>query len=547
MTSRMFYRRARGALVIGSLLLAMGSLGCESEFNQTLNEPLDIVGPYESNGSLVYVNRTQGELLRLDAVKENGVPRLEIDRAVTGLDPGVVQLSPDGQTLFVVNREDETLSVVDLSGDELEVTTLELNAAYDVLTLDPRGDFLLLSFSGATQDNVIARNVNQIGIIDLTQSELSARFVTLASRARELVFADPFELGGEEQRLVAALSVSEVTLIDLLVDVDDPENQLREVPLTISEADAVRTPTQAVFDVTPSEDLPDTINLYVLTQGDSDVTQISVQPSVREDALFKFNISVNQLAAGNRPTNMALLELPERGTRLLTTSGNAPQFTLVDVASGESSTFSLPMNVAAQGIELYTATEAAGEELTQELRVLAWSSQTEVVSVIRPETIAISADQPTLGRSVEAIRLERAPVRVELDESAARERAVVFHAGLTGGFTVLDLRDNRDIPIQGYSLADIAFDGQLAFGVFTGTENFGVFDLETGQPTVFDLPDIGQKIVVDGEDGLIVVQHAADTGHFTVLDATEPTPENAIVVRDLFLYNVLDEEIPDAN
>jgi hypothetical protein len=148
---------------------------------------------------------------------------------------------------------------------------------------------------------------------------------------------------------------------------------------------------------------------------------------------------------------------------------------------------------------------------------------------------------------VQAIRLERAPVRVELDEAAARERAVVFHAGLTGGFTVLDLRDNRDIPIQGYSLSDITFDGQLAFGVFTGTENFGVFDLETGQPTVFDLPEIGQQIAVDSEDGLILVQHEARTGYFTVLDATEPTPENAIVVRDLFLYNIIDQELPDAN
>ena len=74
-----------------------------------------------------------------------------------------------------------------------------------------------------------------------------------------------------------------------------------------------------------------------------------------------------------------------------------------------------------------------------------------------------------------------------------------------------------------------------------------MFDLETGQPTVFELPEIGQQITVDTEDGLILVQHEARTGHFTVLDATEPTPENAIVVRDLFLYNIFDQELPDAN
>ena len=292
------FRHARSALkMLVAGMLVFASIGCQSEFNETWNASLDIVGPFESNGDFIYVNRTLGEVLRVDGVKEDGSPKIELDRAKTGARPGSVKLSPDGQTLFVVNRDDETLSVVDLSGDDLEVTTLELNNAYEVLTLDPRGEYLLLSFSGVAQEGVIARNVNQIGIVDLTQNELSARFVTLASRARALIFADPFELGGEEQRLVAALSDSEVTLIDLLVGAEDPENQLREIPLTISEADAIRTPTKAVFDVTPSEDLPDTINLYVLTQGDDDVTQISVQPSVREDALFKFNISVNQLAS----------------------------------------------------------------------------------------------------------------------------------------------------------------------------------------------------------------------------------------------------------
>lgn len=540
---RLATRLAALTLISGALL----SVGCEHEFNETWNQPLDIAGPFVTNGDLLYINRTLGEVLRLDATKEGDKLGLEIDRVPTGERPGSVATSADGSTLFVVNKDDETLTIVDLTAEELEAKTLELNSAYDVLTVDPRGDFLLLSFSGITEEGVIARNLNQLGIVDLRGGEPEAKFVTLASRARELIFADPFELGGEEQRLVASLSTSQVTIIDLLADQDDPENLLREVPLTLSEADTPRTPIQAIFDVTPSEDLPDTINLYLLTANSNDITQIAVRPSVREDSIFKFNLSVNQLAAGTNPGAMTLLEMPGRGTRLLTTNQRSPQFTIIDVSSGHGATFALPMDAPADSIKTYTATQASGGELVEELRVLAYTSSSTIVSVIRPETIAISADQPTLGRSVEAIRLERAPQRIELDEAAAKERAVVFHSGLTGGFTVLDLRDNRDIPIQGYSLTDIFFDGQLAFGVFSGTQHMGVFDLETGQPTVFDLPLLGESIAVDDKDGLLVVQHEGATGVFTILDATEPTPENAIILRDVFLQDVLDKELPDAN
>lgn len=540
---RLATRLAALTLLGGAIL----SAGCENDFNETWNRPLDIVGPFVTNNDLLYINRTFGEVIRLDATKEGDTISLEIDRAPTGRRPGAVATSADGSTLFVVNKEDETLTIVDLTRDDLEPQTLELNSAYDVLTVDPRGDFLLMSFSGVTEQGVIARNLNQLGIIDLRGAEPEAKFVTLASRARELIFADPFELGGEERRIVASLSASQVTIIDLLVDQDDPENLLREIPLTLSEADTPRTPKQALFDVTPSEDLPDTVNLYLLTENTDDITQIAIRPSVREDSIFKLDLSINQLAAGHNPGAMTLLEMPSRGTRLLTTNQSSPQFTIIDVSSGHGATFALPMDAPARSIKTYTATHASGGELVEELRVLAYTPSSTIVSVIRPETIALSADQPTLGRSVEAIRLERAPQRIELDEAAAKERAVVFHSGLTGGFTVLDLRDNRDIPIQGYSLTDIFFDGQLAFGVFSGTRHMGVFDLETGQPTVFDLPELGRSIAVDDEDGLLLIQHEGPTGVFTLLDATEPTPDDAVIIRDVFLRDVLDKELPDAN
>ena len=160
---------------------------------------------------------------------------------------------------------------------------------------------------------------------------------------------------------------------------------------------------------------------------------------------------------------------------------------------------------------------------------------------IAGETIALSGDQPTLGRSVEALRLKAKPLRVVLGGEGLADRAVLFHPGVRGGFSVLNLRTNRDIPIQGYALADVRFDGALAFGLFESTPNLGVFDLATGQPQVFALPSAGRALVFDARDDLLIVEHRDRTGAFTVLDASSPVPARARHWRDIFLTDVLNE------
>ncbi len=420
-----------------------------------------------------------------------------------------------------------------------------LDSAYDRLSVDPEGEFLLLSFTGGGGD-FVARNLNELGIVDLRDGiseEAEASFQTLSNQPRSIVFAPKFTLDGSEQRLAASLAQSEVTIIDLLAE--DEGNRLREVPLTISQADQVRTPTQAIFDVTPEESMPNTVSLYLLTDTGQDITHVAIQPSIREDSNRKFDININQLAAGDNPVRMKLLELDDpdgqnKRSRIIAIDANRPRFTMIDVQSGESSTFDLPMTSPAEDLLVYK-TSVDGEP---ETRVLAWSSRSPLVSVIRPESIAISDDTPTLGRSVEAIRLKAAPSRVQLDEETNQERAIVHHAGLGAGFTVLNLHTNRAVPIQGASLGDIYFGQSYAYGVFRGEPYFGLFDLQTGHPTAFELPKEGERIYLDGEDELLVVQHADKTGSFTLLNATNPIPENARVFNDVFLQNLFGQELP---
>jgi len=325
---------------------------------------------------------------------------------------------------------------------------------------------------------------------------------------------------------------------------ENSDDQLREVPLTSSEALTPRRPRQAIFDATPDDQgALFAVQLYVLTDNANDVTQITVGASTRSTVL-KFDVSVNQLAGGQSPGRIELVELPGRGSRLLALDANQPRFTLVDVRSGEGATFPLPMSRPGEGVMQYSVDALVDGALVPEVRLLVTNPGSQLVSVLRPETISLGGDAPTLGRSVEAIRLEALPEQVQMGGDSGPPRAVVFHPGITGGLSVIDLNKNRDFPIQGNSLKslDVGEDG-LAFGTFRGTPNLGIFDLTTGHPEVFELPLEGVALAIDEEDGLVLVQHETRTGTFTVLDATEPVPERARVVRDVFIARLFDEEL----
>ena len=83
-----------------------------------------------------------------------------------------------------------------------------------------------------------------------------------------------------------------------------------------------------------------------------------------------------------------------------------------------------------------------------------------------------------------------------------------------------------------------------AFGTFRGEAYFGIFDLQTGHPTAFELPKEGERIYLDNDDELLVVQHGDRTGSFTLLNAVDPTPKNARVFNDIFLADLFEQELP---
>jgi|GEM_PF-2780660 len=541
--------------LLGCALLGSTLVGCIEEREPSANwdSAWRVSEPIVVNGDMLFVNQTMEQVVRLRPTRSGEEIHLKVERARTGADPGARALSADESQLFVINEQHgdqgATLSVFDVNADKLEAKSVGLDSAYDRMSVDPAGEFLLLSFTGASGD-FIARNLNELGIVDLRDGisgEEKASFETLSKRAHGIEFAPPFDFGGQAQRLAVALSPSAVTLVDLLAT--DSANRLREVPLTISQADQLKTPVQAIFDVTSenfAEDsgLGQSVSLYLLTDRGDDITRVTIQPSIRPEAARKFDISVNQLAGGFNPVRMALLDLGEMGTRLIAVDGTQPRFTMIDVQTGESSTFALPMTRPATELIVYQVLDETGAQPVAQTRVLAWSHGTELAAVIRPESIAIGDETPTLGRSVEALRLQAPPRSIEIDEASGGTRAIVRYDGLGAGFTVLDLDANRAVPIQGASLGAIYFGQNYAYGIFRGRAYMGIFDLSTGHPSTYELPYEGKHIYLDAADDLIVVQHADRSGTFTLLNAQTPTPKHAKVYNNVFLQDLFEQELP---
>lgn len=528
--------RPRIVTLFGLVAIGVAVSACGPEPPERWFEPLDF-RPLDVGDRQVFVSTAAQRAVALDPVRDGDEIRLDISVQPVGTEAGSAAVSTDGRNYYVIDEENEVLGIVDsTSGERTEV---ELDSAFDRIAVDPQGEFLVLYFSGDSDRNIVARNLNEIGVVDLRAATPTAEFLTLASRPQSIAFAPPFTMDGADQRMGAILSANEVTVVDF-EELAEPEDALREVPLTVSEADQVKTPRDVQFDVTPEEGEEDVIRVYVLASGSSDITEITVQPSVLEESPRKLDLAVNQLAAGQNPRAMRLLELPA-GSRLLAIDGRQPRFTIVDVASGEGATFDLPITAAATSLEVFNTTIEENGETVPETRVLAFTPNSSLVAVIRPETIAVAGDEPTLGRSVEAIRLERRPSRIELAEEQP-DRALVFHTGAQAGFSILDLRKNNDIPIQGGTLRDVHFDGTFAYATFQTLSNFTVFGLD-GHPTNFDLPEPGLDIFLDVEDELLLVRHQDPSGMFTVLDANEPTPENARVYRGVFTHELLDQEL----
>ena len=536
------YRRMLISLIAVALVVTVGCLDDNDGIHPGWDEPVTPEGPYEMEDAVVYFDRGFEQLMVVRTGLDDDGPELDVERHDTGIEPGEPAISEDGETLFLVNRGDlpgyETLSIFEIDEDDVERQDVDLPSFYDEITVDPEGDFVLLSNSG--EDLTPVQPEHELGIVDLRDGEPEFRRATLKTRARTPEFLPPFEMGGQEHRRAVVTGTNRVSIVDLEAETGDNEDRL--VRLTTTEADTVE-PTDLLF-YPPSENRPDFASLFVLDDRSDDVTQIAIQPSIDESAKFPLDLSLNQLAAGQQPRAIEVVELDDVGQRLLALDGLSAEFSLVDVTSAESATFELPMNSPATGMKSYEVTTEEGETRT---RVLVYSTNSNLVAVIRPEMIAVGGDTPTLGESIAEIRLGASPSEIVIDEESAR--AIVLHSGGDDGFSMIDLDRKRDVSWRGRNLSEVVFAGDAAYGIFGDSPHVARFDPVARTSRHFELPDQPRELFVGVSAETVLIQHPGDGGRFTAVgqEALETDRgglfDDARLFEQVYLNDVLDRPV----
>lgn len=529
--------------VLAMVAVALIIAGCGKEPNPGWDQPLEPEGPVMMQHGVVYLNQAFEELLVLRPQIEDEAALLEIDRVETGAIPVQMERSENGRSLYVVNRDDQTLSVFDIGPEEIERSDVEIDGAYDQITVDPEGEFLLLSHSGEAPDTIM-QNVNEVAIVDLRGGvPQGVQVLTLPTQADNLKFIPPFQLDGTSERLAVALATNVVAIIDL--NATEDYDRVRRAPLTTRQSDELK-PTDVVFNP-PTSERPHQASLFILEATSDDVTEIVLQPSTREDEHRRLAPTFNQLAAGNRPHHIAVLELNPGGDRqarrLFALDAEQPQFTLVDVDSGESVTFDLPMSSPADGMEVFSI-EVPGENRVEK-RILVYSHNSQLVATIRPESISVGSDTPTLGQTIQEMRLSAPPSQLIMAEGSNPDRAVALHGGGQEGATVLNLEANQNWWLSGFNPSQMVLDGRTAYGIFNNTSHMVRVNLESGQTTSFALPDRGRALFLSPDKESILVRHDGVDGRFTLLPRDTLRPDNARLYEHVFVGGILDHEAID--
>ncbi|RAL22224.1 hypothetical protein DL240_10245 [Lujinxingia litoralis] len=489
------------------------------------------LGPVQVGEELVWADRTRAELVVVSPDRDALRGELKVAYQPTRENVVLLEPVPGGATVAALHGG----SAPGVSLHDLDAGTrrdVRARSAFGRMTIDPDGAYVLLSHDPAAVGGE-ARNLNEVGLVDLRDEAAGeAEVLTLFSQPERLVFAPPFELDGQPYRLALGLSTSEINVIDL--EAEHPDDRLRAIPLTVSQSDTPRSAVQVVIDTDDAPGTPESISIFVLTDVGSDITQIVVQPASSPEGGRRLALSVNQLYAGQQPVRFEVVDLPGVGRRIFAVDGARPQMTMVDVLSGESSTYELPMDVAPTGLQRFDV--PGSQEDDAEPRLLVTSTRDRLVTLVRPELLTLASETPTVGRGLEAVRLQSPPL-VSWFEGAAG-KVVVGHEQ---GFSLIDLDTRRASYVSAAApLANVArYSGGL-FAVYQWGDSVVQLDVASGQTATTRIDGGTRALAVMPDKGLLVVLHDSPHGLLTLLPLDELVASRARMFDFVLLDRVLE-------
>jgi hypothetical protein len=143
-------------------------------------------------------------------------------------------------------------------------------------------------------------------------------------------------------------------------------------------------------------------------------------------------------------------------------------------------------------------------------------------------------------RAITSLALDRPVGSVSMVDSPGADKAIVVHSGSTA-LSVIDLSQRFDMTLPGSAtLQNTAFSagGDYLFTTVAERAVLAIIELANGHPSQVDIPEPGGQLAVMRNPQVILVDHGAPEGRFTLLDGVSPSEATAVTVEGLFLKDV---------
>lgn len=508
-----------------SLSLASQLSGCGAEPNPYATA-LELLPPVTTREGLVWVDRGHDEAIFVSPTAE----ALEVRRVALGDDKTRVAWSRatrDGGSVLALTvpesakEEDTDEQLHRFAADGAgEPVVYDVRAPFTAIALSPDHRRAVLYF-GEDGGAEPLHNANQIALVDLAgQGVQNVTLNGFGGALRAVEFPGqivegapaPIVIAGVQHDIAAFLAPSEVVLLDM----DDPALDQVAIPLGSDIGFAPRTTL-----LRPGNQLFAEPALFVLpTQG----PEVGILTLLPEGGGAGFTAQISLIPVGQSASDFVFHD-SAAVPYLITVDAAADALVFTDVRTQGG--FAVALESQAERVFLRDASDGGRQAVT-------WAPGGSAIA-----TLDLGGIEDSLGRKPRQLKIETGvDSLVRLDN----DRALI---GSGSRLYVVDFPAEQVTPLSSqapYDPRDSALvDGRLLLGTF-GQPWVSTVDLTTLSPESMLLDDPIVSFHYLPGPQRIVVTHADDVGHLTVVEPADPSRSTSRVHWGFLLQGALDKE-----
>ncbi|HKO94874.1 MAG TPA: hypothetical protein VJU61_27160 [Polyangiaceae bacterium] len=494
--------------------LLLGTLACGGR-DASWSEPLSDT---ETVGLRHAVVLGDDPLERVMVLKSDGVGQLQ--RTLLPVGQHRVKMLPDvsGEQLLVLSSgiqprleaDDElpSLSLLDTRGTPSVAARYPLSAPFSNLTLDPAGQWVVLS--GAAEN--LVTNPNQLVLIDLTDPDFEPFTKTIRSFGAAPVrfqFSTELDVPGGARRFLIVETLQDVTLVDL----EDLTRSEVTIGLPRTPAGAAGKPLEVV--VHPGlDDVPNDARLAIRLENDPNLVLVNFTPTESDDT--QFNLTLNLVDVGAPPSALDFVAT-DGGLRLAALVPGRLEAALVHPDTTRVEHLDLPQRFD----RLRKVGSGAVPSGDSDVALL-WGQNQNSVAVW-----SLGRTDAQAFRSIDVLNLDARVAQVFDVPGDTYGRRKLLQAD-DSRFFVLDLERRQSFPMlsSGSLSLSVADDGLRAWAFAVGSPRLAKIDLSTLEPTNLQIErplaavfDIASST---GGGRTLVALHGGGGRSATLLNALEP-------------------------